>query len=401
MAKYQLSWFLSILVLVIFYTSPVELGCPRLMGPKAAIVRVCQDFSGRGLDKIPGEIQSNVTHLSLIENSIKILTPGAFKGLDYLVQLDLRDNSISEIQEGAFEGLPSKIESLVLNKNKLKKLEANMWTGLKEIGYLDIAKNELTTISHNCFGRDLRVTNLYLSYNKINHFDLDTLKPMLNGLEFLSFYRNQLDWVPCLQHDNDNQIAGKLGQKRKVLEMEFRQNPLRCQPCSCWAAVREYRDDIFDCRSPWGRSQSNKNHEHVCRDYPSVRDTIRGGIQCCKVIEAEPNATCLSNPAAFEHEEKSTNSIESKTQTPRSKTKQYFTKKPPMSRCMLIGNEAMQQRGMKEMYAALNKESNNVETNNNSNMSNVSQTGQQILMNVGSQDTFATVIIIYNILLAF
>ncbi len=400
MAKHHLSWFLSILVLVIFSTSPVELGCPRLIGPKAAIVRVCQDLSERGLDKIPGDIQSNVTHLNLIENSIKNLTSGAFKGLDYLVQLDLRDNSISEIQEGAFEGIPSKIESLVLKENKLKKLEARMWTGLKEIVYLDIAKNELTTISHNCFGRDLRVINLYLGYNKIHYFDADTLKPMLNGLEFLSLYRNQLDWVPCLQHDNDNQIAEEPGsQKRKVLEMEFWRNPLRCQPCFCWAPVHE----TFDCASPWGQSESNKKPDHVCRDIASVQYTTHGNIQCCMVIEAEPNATCLSNPAAFEHKEKNTKSIESKTQTPRSKTKPeiYFTKKPPMSRCMLIGNEAMRQRGMEERHAALNKESINTETNNTSSMSNTSQNGQQILTNVGSQDTFTTVVIIYNILLTF
>ncbi len=336
MAKYQLSWFLSILVLVLYFTPPVDLGCAYSLETKS--VRVCQDLSRRSLEKIPGEIQRNVTHLNLIRNSIKILPHGAFKGLDYLLQIDLRCNSISEIQEGAFEGMPSEIETLVLKNNKLKKLEAKMWRGLKEIGYLDIGENELTSISHDCFGRNLRVIKLVLSYNKINSFDLDTLKPMLNGLEFLSFYRNQLDWVPCLQHDNDNQIAGKPDQKRKVLAMDFGQNPLRCQPCSCWAPVHE----TFDCKSPWGQSESKKNHEHVCRDYPSVLDTIHGHIQCCKVIEEEPNATCLSNPAAFEHKEENTERTKPKVKRVIAKKKEKYVKKErPISRCMLLGKEVM------------------------------------------------------------
>ncbi len=397
MAKYQSSWFLSILVLVLYSTTPVDLGCVNFGNSRFI---VCQDLSSRGLEKIPGNIQRNVTNLNLDRNSIKILTSGALKGLERLLQIHLGYNSISEIQEGAFEGIPSKITSLLLKKNKLTKLEAKMWTGLKEIVYLDIQKNELTTISHNCFGQDLRVIKLNLDQNKILHFDTDTLKPMLNGLEFLSLHGNQLDWVPCLRHDNDSKIAGKPGQKRKVLKMLFTANPLRCQPCSCWAPVHHR----FDCESPWGRSESNDKPDHVCRDFPSVLYPHRAHMQCCKVIEAEPNATCLSNPAAFEHKEKNPKPMKSKTQTPKPKPnpEKYFTKKTPTSRCMLIGKQVMKLGRMEEEgNAAFNNESNNSQTGNAIKPHMLKSTDRQILMNAGLQNTIAAEVIFYNILLAF
>ena len=299
---------MSILLFITFYVIPVQLTrnpwCGHISIKKREII--CQDFSEQSLEEIPLNIQDNVTDINLKGNFIKIVKSGAFKGLQYLQQIDLERNDISEIQEGAFEGIQSKIEHLTLMNNKLKKLEAKMWRGLKKIDYLDLTSNKLTHISYNCFGPDLDVNELTLSYNKIISIAPDTFKSM--RLSFLSLYMNQLEWVPCFQNiQDDHQMTGKPDSKRKVLEMSILgsnplrcqpcycwailgsnplrcqpcycwailgSNPLRCQPCYCWAPV----NDTFDCGSPWGPlpADSNRKLKPMCRDLSSVMNNRLG-----------------------------------------------------------------------------------------------------------------------------
>ncbi len=190
------------------------------------------------------------------------------------------------------------MESLHLRRNSLKKLEAKIWRGLEEIAYLAIQSNELTTISYDCFGPDLRVRKLILSSNKIKHIDANSFKSMINGLEYLSLHKNKLEWIPCFQHiQNSHHMDGYPDKNKTVLTLSIKANPFRCQPCSCWAPVYE----PFHCGLPWDplSAEANKTLVQVCRSLSSMLESSHMHFQCCTAIETEANERCLSNPENF------------------------------------------------------------------------------------------------------
>ncbi len=346
MSQYKCSKSVSITIFILFATKPVKqanFNCAHLPRTKRKVV--CQDVSNQDLGEIPSNIKRDTTNINLSENFIKILKTGAFKGLGNLLQIDLEENSISEIQEGAFEGIPSRMESLLLRSNNLKKLEAKMWRGLKEIAYLAIQYNELTTITYDCFGPNLRVRELILSNNKIKHIDSNSFKSMNNGLEYLSLHDNKLEWIPCFQHiQNSHHVDGKPSKNKTVLTMSIIANPFRCQPCSCWAPV----DEPFHCGSPWDllSVESKETLGHDCRSLYSMLESSHGHFQCCEAIETEANEKCLSNPEIFEDAENA-----------------LYPRNKDDDKCSVLDKENMQQTTIHDSNLASDKELNNGITN--------------------------------------
>ncbi len=346
-----------------------DFNCAHIPRTKREVV--CQDLSNQDLGEIPSNIKRDTTNINLSENVIKILKTRAFKGLKKLLQIDLEENSISEIQEGAFEGIPSRMESLLLRSNNLKKLEAKMWRGLKEIVYLAIQYNELTTISFDCFGPDLRVRELILSNNKIKHIDAYSFKSMINGLEYLSLRENQLEWIPCFQHiQNSHHVDGKPSKNKTVLMLSIIANPFRCQPCSCWAPV----DEPFHCGLPWDplSAEANKTLGQVCRSLHSMLESSHGHFQCCTAIETESNERCLANPEVFEDAENA-----------------LYPRNKDDDKCSVLEKENVQQTTIHDSNLASDKELNKGITN-----IMTSSASLQAIRNTGFQNDIIAVVLI-------
>ncbi len=177
-----------------------------------------------------------------------------------------------------------------------------MWIGLKEIRKLRCNFNEITTISQASFGPDLDITcELFLNENNIVHIDPDTFKSMLNGPVFLALVRNKLEWVPCFQ--NKHSLLSRHNQT-KALRVRAKENPLRCQPCSCWIRVlrKSYDDECQKPRQPRiqprPRQLKQPHAKPVCEQLGRLANNFLDN-RCCKAIETEPNTTCLANPKAF------------------------------------------------------------------------------------------------------
>ncbi|XP_015814051.3 leucine-rich repeats and immunoglobulin-like domains protein 2 [Nothobranchius furzeri] len=95
-------------------------------------------FTGLGLLQV----------LNLGENSISHLGEGVFSGLVSLLTLDIRNNEISwaiEDSIGVFDGM-KKLNTLILQRNKIKSITKKAFEGLEELEHLDLSKNGIMSI---------------------------------------------------------------------------------------------------------------------------------------------------------------------------------------------------------------------------------------------------------------
>lgn len=119
------------------------------------------------LARFPRGLPSSLESLLLQENRITFITSGAVRHLGNLTRLDLEDNRIRAIQPGALEGL-NKLQVLTLKGNKLTSLPVNLPPSL---------------------------THLDLSANCISVLDLPSLSTLVN-LQVLKINSNCLRSVP-------------------------------------------------------------------------------------------------------------------------------------------------------------------------------------------------------------
>ncbi|KAG7494683.1 leucine-rich repeats and immunoglobulin-like domains protein 2 [Solea senegalensis] len=86
--------------------------------------------------------------LNLGENSISHLGEGVFSGLSSLRTLDIRNNEISwaiEDSIGLFDGM-KKLNTIILQRNKIKSITKKAFEGLEELEHLDLSKNGIMSI---------------------------------------------------------------------------------------------------------------------------------------------------------------------------------------------------------------------------------------------------------------
>uniref|UniRef100_A0A3B4B0S7 LRRCT domain-containing protein n=1 Tax=Periophthalmus magnuspinnatus TaxID=409849 RepID=A0A3B4B0S7_9GOBI len=99
-------------------------------------------LSHNQLSRFPRGLPSSLESLLLQENRITYITTGALRYLGNLTRLDLEYNQIRAIQPGAFQGL-NKLEVLTLKGNKLTNLPQNLPASLM---HLDVSANCISAL---------------------------------------------------------------------------------------------------------------------------------------------------------------------------------------------------------------------------------------------------------------
>ncbi|XP_029915143.1 keratocan [Myripristis murdjan] len=99
-------------------------------------------LSHNQLARFPRGLPSSLESLQLQENRITYITSGALRQLGNLTRLDLEDNRIRSIQPGALQGL-GKLKVLTLKGNKLTSLPLNLPPSLTQ---LDVSANCISAL---------------------------------------------------------------------------------------------------------------------------------------------------------------------------------------------------------------------------------------------------------------
>ncbi|XP_072753584.1 uncharacterized protein [Anoplolepis gracilipes] len=107
----------------------------------------------------------NLLYLTLANNKIETLQNGVFRGLKSLQFLSLMNNNIVTINRSVFTDLPN-LETLHLHHNSIRDLQHNTFAELTALKRLNLAFNNIVKAT---FGElPSSVDSLYLNHNKIN-----------------------------------------------------------------------------------------------------------------------------------------------------------------------------------------------------------------------------------------
>ncbi|XP_078350785.1 uncharacterized protein LOC144635566 [Oculina patagonica] len=125
--------------------------------------------SSSNLTHIPAGMFSNLTnllHLDLSYNAIKLLPDGVFADLINLTYLNLSSNSIKFLPEKVFSKL-KKLLFLNLASNNITVLPEKLFNELKDLTYLNMAFNNITVLPEKVFNDQKVLKYLNLASNNI------------------------------------------------------------------------------------------------------------------------------------------------------------------------------------------------------------------------------------------
>ena len=150
-------------------------------------------LNDNNLERVPQNLPSSLQYLYLNGNKIKTLENNAFGKLTILKKLYLGANSISKLYENAFSSL-SNLQILHLQKNLIGTLPGSIFMPLVNLHSLELNKNQLTTIQSSTgslFESLTSLTYLSLADNDCSHIPI-TLFNRLQSLMTLRLENNQL-----------------------------------------------------------------------------------------------------------------------------------------------------------------------------------------------------------------
>ncbi|XP_058806649.1 chaoptin [Phymastichus coffea] len=155
-------------------------------------------------------------------------------------EIDFSYNSIPVLNYDFTLGT-RKVVFMNLSHNNIHDIRKYVLGNLTSLQTLDLSHNELTDLSEeNVFSPPQNLTNLILSYNKLNHLPWDKLVPMPN-LQLLDLQYNDFN------HFDDNLL--KL--LKNGTSLKYAGNPLHCD---CYVRpLRRWLDTFTEVPEDWGQ----------------------------------------------------------------------------------------------------------------------------------------------------
>lgn len=155
------------------------------------------------IEKGTFNVLEHLTKLNLKSNKMTVLYSGMFAGLTKLRKLKLGHNAIHSIDKGAFVDrihLRSntikfigtvKLGWLILNNNKIDRLERGIFLGLIELHWLDLSYNNIHMVTHGVFNCLSSLRYLGLDHNKLTQITSNLTKGLIN-LGWLHLQSNKI-----------------------------------------------------------------------------------------------------------------------------------------------------------------------------------------------------------------
>ncbi|XP_064080613.1 G-protein coupled receptor GRL101-like [Macrobrachium nipponense] len=154
----------------------------------------CRDISiscfQRGLTRVPGDIEPQISRFDLSNNSMTSLPVGMFLTLSRLRILDLRHNFISTIANSTFLGLAN-LRTLHMDGNRIMVLEPWGLYGLSSLSTLDLSQQFLKNVTRHSFLGLRTLLSLNISHNQLQYLPDGTFSG-LSSLLALDVRRNQI-----------------------------------------------------------------------------------------------------------------------------------------------------------------------------------------------------------------
>ncbi|XP_051890944.1 leucine-rich repeat neuronal protein 2 [Pristis pectinata] len=162
---------------------------PRSMYREAPTVD-CNDFF---MSKVPSNLPEGTQTLLLQSNRITKIEPGELHHLVNLTELDLSQNSFSQIEDFSLTNM-SNLLVLHLEENQLTELSEKCFSALTNLQELYLNHNQLSTISAGAFFGLENLLRLHLNSNKLRTIKSEWFKA-IPSLEILMIGENAVDKI--------------------------------------------------------------------------------------------------------------------------------------------------------------------------------------------------------------
>ncbi|XP_075039117.1 extracellular matrix protein 2 isoform X2 [Mixophyes fleayi] len=152
-------------------------------------------LDGNILDQIPSELPSTLEELKLNENKLGSLKEDSLADLKNLVTLEMEGNQLSEanVSPMAFRALPH-LSYLRLGRNKFRTIPQGLPASIEEL-YLE--NNEIEEIVETSFNHTINLNTIVLRHNKLEETRIAPLTWILHeNLESIDLSYNKLYHVP-------------------------------------------------------------------------------------------------------------------------------------------------------------------------------------------------------------
>ncbi|KAJ3612531.1 hypothetical protein NHX12_020803 [Muraenolepis orangiensis] len=158
--------------------------------PKAfsSLVKLQRLYLSKNLLKeMPANMPKSLQELRIHENAITKIKKSSFQGMSNVIVMELGSNPLSSIELGAFadlkrvsyiriadtniteipKGLPSSLSELHLDSNKISKVMADSFKGMRNLAKLGLGYNEISMVENGTLANVPHMRELHLDNNAL------------------------------------------------------------------------------------------------------------------------------------------------------------------------------------------------------------------------------------------
>lgn len=156
-------------------------------------------------------VNETLQSLGIMANNLNGLELNAFSNLRQLAWLDMTSNPLTTIFDSSFNGL-SNMRDIYLIQCELSNLRPTWFRDMPALEQLHLEFNEISDLPVGIFSTLDSLTNLYLGYNNLTQFSIAPLGETAFNIEVLSLTQNQvMSLEPALFDKLENVNAMEMG----------------------------------------------------------------------------------------------------------------------------------------------------------------------------------------------
>jgi Leucine-rich repeat (LRR) protein len=216
---YRILFFLSI-ILQLTRNEEVQCGVSRHLSLSKRNMEILKE---RSFEKC-----KNLKHIFISNTNLTIIERLAFENLTNLTDLTIVDNNLRKLN-GSVRNLPS-LESINLSRNKIEKIEADMFLNTNNLKNIFMDKNRISVIERGAFDGLKKINRLSLNFNQFT--ELPAIGANFIEVSFNNLVKLEISETTTQIEAGNNRLKEIICPERmKIMVLDVHNNQLENLSC--------------------------------------------------------------------------------------------------------------------------------------------------------------------------